>query len=60
TNPLNSVLAYCFMAIVMLLIVVIFVMYRTNVKQTRKHEGELVDRRRRRRNRHMQEASGQV
>ena len=57
TNPLNSVLAYCFMAIVLLLIAVIFKMYRTNVVQTRQHESELVARRRRRRGRQLQEAS---
>lgn len=57
TNPLNSVLGYCFMAIVLLLIVLIFMMYRNTVKQTRKHESELVSRRRRRRSRQLQEAS---
>ncbi len=54
-NPLNSILAYCFMAIVLLLMVVIFMMYRTNVRQTRRHERELVARRRRRRGGQLQE-----
>jgi hypothetical protein len=57
TNPLNSVLAYCFMAIVLLLIMVIFMMYKTGVKQTLQHESEMVVRRRHRRNRQLQETT---
>ena len=57
TNPLNSILAYCFLAIVLLLIMVIFTMYRTSVKQTQKHESDLVARRRHRRSRQLQETT---
>ena len=60
TSPLNSLLSYTFMAATLLMMIIVLVMYRTNMKQGRRHEVELVERRRRRRTREMQEAGGQT
>ena len=53
-NPLRSTLGYLFMGAIVLLIWTIFMMFRTNLKETAKHEEELVGRRRRRRGRLLQ------